>query len=686
MHLNDTRQVHRVPEQLLAYSYATQLLFGLVSVLNTPGFEFFYYYRRQIQIILIEPFVDVLVWIASVGCSSILVIWYSRDTRKPVISIGLAAVAMSLVLALLAGLLNGSVNVLIAYALFIVASFELAPLVALRRSPNATLTRSFVFFLVYIAAIAISSATHYAAAAFDPATQVGVFDARAELQLSFAPYAAVPWLCVAFLSSWAWVPLITTALKKAGWIRQAKEPTLNQTAYTNRPGILGRLRDSLSPRLLGALAVALFVGYYPYFHNPRWLVGTDALWRYYDPLLRINAGGLGQALHERYPALLAFLYVAQRLLNTSPYTVIKFLPAVIVLTMGLFAYWFLAAKNDTFGLVAILLSTLSFTTTIGLFSSILASWTGLVLWMAVAAFVAFREDQRFRVRDLLVVFVLSTLFLFIHPWTWGLFAVCTTLAAMLSIARDRLKSRLGFFLILMVALDGAVAFASLILLPGSQGWRELDTLRLYASALAHPQRLFMFWDALLWLTKALGLFFSPILILVSIVGVFGLMSPNTTPWRRRFILAWVFVSAIASVLAAPIGFNPSHPESSETQLWRVLFLTPFQLTAPFGIAWLASVHNPRTEQTRTAASAEQLWIPIVFAGGIASAFAPPFLRLLIMFVVLPTATMLILARSLGRESELLGKILLAAFAVLMFDYATRAVSQLLFDPNNHKPS
>ena len=280
------------------------------------------------------------------------------------------------------------------------------------------------------------------------------------------------------------------------------------------------------------------------------------------------------------------------------------------------------------------------------------------------------------------------MFLFIHPWTWGLFAASIFLVAVVYVVKGRGNRRLGFLLFSIISFDVILAFVSVILLPGSQGWREIQTIQLYASAVSRPERLLVFWDAMVWITRVFGLFFSPISIAVSIIGVFCLMRPSTTPWRRLFILAWLCVSALSSILAAPIGFNPSHPESSETQLWRVLFLTPFQLTAPFGIVWLARLKRSGISELTTGAEGaiQKIWIPLVFAGGVVSAWAPAPVRFLTLFLVLPALTMGVLEKSHGKETELMGKILLATFMVLMFDSATRALSQLLFDPHNYNPT
>lgn len=685
--MNNSSHSSRFIRQVFAYAYATHLLFGLAAVLNTPGFKFLFYYPRQIHLVIIDPSVDVLVWVASIGCSSIAAIWCSRNTRKPVISIGVAALAITMDMAMLLGSLRGSINFVIVYVLFVFGSAVIVPLVLLSTTPNAMFTRSFIFFLVYLASIGIASATHYVVAAFDPTTQVGVFDSQIELQLTFAPYATVPWLCLAFLFSWAWVPITMFALRKGGLIHHSDQTPPNQVALTYEPGNRRRFMDWLDPRILVALAVGAFVGYYPYFHNPGWLVGTDALWRYYDPLLRVNAGGFAQALKERYPVMLVLLYAMQRLLNISPYIVIQFVPLFLVLAMGLSAWWFLAPNDNAFGLIIFLLSSFSFASTMGMFSSILANWAALVVWFAFAAYVSSKKKQSLGFLGFIITLLLSTMFLFIHPWTWGLFSASIVLAAVVYLVKGRGNRRLGFLLVSIISLDVIMALVSLILLPGSQGWRELDALQLYASAL-RPERLFLFWDALVWITRTFGLFFSPVSIAVSIVGVFCLMRPSTTPWRRRFILAWLCVSAMSSILAAPIGFNPSHPESSETQLWRVLFLTPFQLTAPFGIVWLARLERSRISEMATGAEGifQKIWIPLVFAGGVVSAWAPGPLRLLTLFLVLPALTMAVLEKSHGKETELMGKILLTTFMVLMFDLATRALSQLLVDPHNYNPT
>ena len=56
--------------------------------------------------------------------------------------------------------------------------------------------------------------------------------------------------------------------------------------------------------VLAIASICVLVGFYPYFHDPPWLVGTDAYWRYSDPLDRIVSTGdsnaLSAAANERH--------------------------------------------------------------------------------------------------------------------------------------------------------------------------------------------------------------------------------------------------------------------------------------------------------------------------------------------------------------------------------------------------
>jgi hypothetical protein len=686
----------------LAYAFALHFLFGTVAILNALGLGFFFYYPRKIDIILVDPRIDVLVWVASVACLSILAIWFSSGRQRRVAQVSLAILAIVLSTVMIVTVGNGFLGKIGVYMLFIVGTAELVPLIAgskptLGPSRNALASRLLIYLLGSLAAIESSSAIHYVLQSFDQGTQIGGVDAGIELQLSYAPYALIPLLYVAFLFSWAWVPLVRRLLPKKLIARNPDITSTNQnlplqSLHENR------FTSLLDPRILLALALAVFIGYYPYFQNPPWLVGTDANWRYYYPLLRMNAmgifGGFVQALGEWHPMSLALMYAVQLIFQSTAFEVVRLTPLFLAVTLGLAMWWFLGRKKGiSLGLLVFALSVLSVTTTVGFYASILANWMALLVWVVFFAYVAFRGDEGFRIIDLIVLLALSTLLLFIHPWTWGVFAATVLLAAIVALFQERRRGLRGAAtLVSVIVIDLFAALLSLVVLGGSTRSNLASALQLYGYVMRNPSTLTFFWGALTRLTQIWAPFFSPLYLAVSILGVLSVWSMDLAPWRRRLILAWICVSAIGSVLVAPIGFTPTQPTASSSELWRLLFLTPFQLTAPFGITWLAerSRRIPVTEDYKQSAgsavgNAHVVWLVAIFVIGVLLAWTPAgyvWLRFLLLLLFLPATTALLLQRGGGVEREFLSTIILATFLLVAFNSTTRAVSQLLVDPHN----
>ena len=687
---------------LLAYTFAAHFLFGTVAILNALGLGFFFYYPRKIDIIVVDPGIDVLVWAASVICLSILAIWFSSGRQRRVVQVSLAILAIVLSTAMMVTLENGFVGKIGVYMLFIVGTAELVPLIAgskptLGPSRSALASRLLIYLLGSVAGIESSSAIHYVLQSFDQGTQIGSVDAGIELQLSYAPYALIPLLYVAFLSSWAWIPLVRRLLPKKLIPRNPNITTTNQNPPA-QPLHENRFTSLLDPRILLALAFSVFIGYYPYFQNPPWLVGTDANWRYYYPLLRMNAqgifGGFVQALGEWHPMSLALLYAAQLIFQATAFEVVRLTPLFLTVTLGLAMWRFLARKKSiSVGLIVFALSVLSVATTVGFYASILANWMALLVWVVFFAYVAFRGDEGFRILDLIVLLALSTLILFIHPWTWGVFAATVLLAAIAALFQERRRGLHGAAtLVSVIVMDLLAALLSLVILGGGTRSNIDNALQLYGYVIRNPSTLTFFWDALTRLTQIWAPFFNPLYLAVGILGVFSVWSMDLAPWRRRLILAWICVSAIGSVLVAPIGFNPAQPTASESQLWRLLFLTPFPVTAPFGITWLAQHARrlPKAEDNKPSAGSavgniHVIWLIAVFVIGALLAWTPAgyvWLRILLLLLFLPATTALLLLKAGGVEREFLSTIILATFLLVAFNSTTRAVSQLLVDPHN----
>ena len=688
---------------LFAYAFAVNFLFGSVSVLNTLELSFFFNYPRTINISLIDPRFDLLIWVVSAASLSALMIWVSHGRAKRALQIGIALFAVVLSPTLLVISRPTFLHTSILYVLFVLTAVEFALLAFKKISPNAKYHPArpslvLIYLLASLMVMETSSALYFVIRSFGGTTQIGLIDAGIELQLSYAAYGLIPWLYVAFLFSWLWVPLVQKLIFSRNRLFQTASNTDlgHDSLVESSSG--SRLSKLLDPRLFLVLAVAVFIGYYPYFQSPPWLVGTDAYWRYFDPLMRMNSkggfGGILQALDERHPVPLIVLYAAQLIFQTSAYEVVKYAPMFLVVGLAFAVWWFVGVKaRFEFGLVAFLISTLSVTTTVGYYSSILANWIALVCWVVFFAYVSFRGPEHLKAFDFLVLFGLSTLILLIHPWTWGVFAASVVLAAIFALLQQRRKVVLPAALMLLVVLiDGIFAFLSITLLAQTQGWRVVDALDLYVVVFNDPSKLLWFWDAVRRLTEIWSPFFSPLYLTLSILGVFCLGASNLSPWRRSLIMGWLCVSALGSILVAPIGFDPTRPTETESQLWRMLFLTPFQLAAPFGIAWLLrlpnllrSSQNVGESQVRTVLMSRSVWLGALVAIGIGLALAPVWGRLLLLTALLPLATAFFLSRSNICEKEFLIGALLLTILLVFANSTMRSLSLLLIDPHNYRP-
>jgi len=268
-----TPQTDRWPSQILAWAFGTHLFLGSILLVNALQLSFFYYFPRKIEISIMDPRTDSVVWLVSIVCLSVLSTWFWRGKKNSTVQAGMSAIAIALVIATLA-VSQGHPDAMMVYGLFTVATGEL--LFLARHSQTTTnesskrfLSRVLVYSLVYAVAVEVSSATHYVAKSLDPSSGIGMIDSGIELQWSYVGYGLLPWLYVAFLFSWAWVPLVLRLSRRTDTPSSTSETPLQSghqqmTAKSDTT----RLSLLLDPRPFMAVAVAAFIGYYPYFQNP----------------------------------------------------------------------------------------------------------------------------------------------------------------------------------------------------------------------------------------------------------------------------------------------------------------------------------------------------------------------------------------------------------------------------------
>jgi len=696
----DSRTATKTDRYLLhvvAYCFALHFFFGLVEVLNASNLSYFYYFPATVHIVIAGPSADTYLWVSSlIVLSAILLV-------KHEVSGSFLCRLTVLGTAVLAGFVFFATvftipAVPLTFVLFAVGTLEFLLLIRggnfslMNCSPRSTAARVGVYLLALFCTVEMSSAVFYVLRPFGVAgiASSGQLDALIELQLTYAPYGLLPLLYIGFLTSCFWVPALNALWKRSSLPLQRH--AIHESSETQTVRSLSSIL--LDPKFLLVMVVAVFIGYYPYFPNPSWLVGTDSYSVYYEPLVQMDAGGptaaIRQALGDRHPLPLMFLYSAQ-VTQIGPFDVVKLAPVFLTLMLALTFMFFAGGKSsNSLGLTAFLFSVLSATTAIGLYTSTIANWMVLVVWGAFLAFLGLRTDAQYRTRDFLVLLLLSTLMIVIHPWTWGVFAIAILIATILALIQEgQDRSAVTTSLMRVIIIDYAFAFLSLIYLTESQGWRVSDALTLYTYVFRNPSAISEFWAALNWTTRLWSQFFSPTYIFLAILGVVALLRSDVSPWRRRLILSWIFASMIGSVLVAPIGFVPNSPANSGSQLWRMIFITPFQVTAPFGVLWISGrFHEYRAsvepaELPRASVWGPGAWVITVLSSGIIAALAPYVIGLAVMLIAVPIITAVSIEKVSGNEGVVLSYAIQAVCILIAFNYTARAISALLLDPHNY---
>jgi len=188
----------------------------------------------------------------------------------------------------------------------------------------------------------------------------------------------------------------------------------------------------------------------------------------------------------------------------------------------------------------------------------------------------------------------------------------------------------------------------------------------------HPEQSLVFWSALTRLTQVWAPFFNPIYLVFSIVGVVFLEG-NLSPWRRRLVLSWLFISSIAAVLVSPLTYG----SGQESQIWRVFYLTPFQFTAPIGLFSITRIMGAKDYADFPISGAL-----VAGAAGVILAFAGSWwLRGVLLLILIPL--WVVLKRPDSHEvAKVVVLLVVVLFVVISFNSTLRALSQLLLDPHN----
>jgi hypothetical protein len=533
-----------------------------------------------------------------------------------------------------------------------------------------------------IALIEFASAYSWVTAAFWPNAFIGTTAQSLEADLTYAAYPIAPILLLIIMTSWLWVPILER--RKRTFLTPGHISVVQPN--TGRAGLSPRRQFLLSLDVLAILCVLVF--YFLYAAGQLWVVGVDSQLRYIIPLNTLNnlgmLEGVRASLNRGHGIYLALLFTIERATGLSAFVIVKY--AILPLTFLTSAFTFVAfrsARPRNLGLPAALCAILWIPTTIGIWGGIQANWMAYAVWMLFLE-IYLNAAGKMRLTSFVSLSLLSVLVLALHPWTWGVFLAILILAALPEI-RDRANLNHALASILSATcLAVPTGIVGLIYISGMRV-DITSALSLYLFPLIHSDAVFrLFPGAWAEMWRVWSSFLSPALILISLVGAVALKELQGR--TKRYLLSWAFVWCLGSILVAPISYHPTNPAISETQLWRMLYLSPLPILLALGVSKCASLGSRFTLPVQPNFSRLQPVVLLAAVGASSlplSVFTTPLIRLGAV-VVGTLAVALLIHRVRLTDSA---KIMIVMVLFLIIVNATfRSLFPLLLDPHNLYPS
>ncbi len=587
---------------------ALAILYGLMGVGRLFAVQFYFgYHPRYFSLALLGEFPDMIVWAAS---AAILLISLKGLPWR------LVALAITLMLALLAGLSGVNYPLLMSAGLLIpmatlVRGYGLGRLDSLRLP--LLLSLSLILAIVEVGAALSLLAYPLHRTIFTNPLSLQLL--RIEFELGFLAYPFLMGLVIILLLSGLIVGGLLCLSEWEGDEAQSRAP---------------RRLDFFVVPIIAVLS--LLVSHYAWSFGAD-LVGIDAPW--YRGELEIMAGPLhALAVANKDPRgfLLLILYAIKSLTGTSSTEALRLGIALCAFLNGASAY-FLASRQvgPLAGVLSSTLAILAVQTTVGFFAGIYANWFALALagfyFYAVLKLISGEEwgcwttilrllpsigvgiarrlggmqsvfTQLPYARNFLksiggesgiASIVISLLILLMHPWTWIILIASTALLTLLLwFQSGTARTRSLFFALLTTAAVPAAIFLTVLALSPSSlfGARmglgeglELLPLIQFAGVTALMKTLSTTLE-----TYVQSLLADPLQYALALVGAFSLPK-----MRRGFALAvasWMTVPGLAALFVTP------------WYQWRLLYALPLGLLSGLGLTLLAEVFG--AENSRAA--------------------------------------------------------------------------------------
>jgi hypothetical protein len=644
------------------------------------GLEFFYYYPREAQTIL-QPFsllTSVLLLAGAFSALGLIGLGLRTDrdgmrvTRWQSQAVILTA-SIGLILLLLEVLLPqysvplwwiGTIAVCICWLGF---GDRITQMIGSRRR----LLSSFFASLFGIGAIVeICSLSHWLYAGVVPSATYANTWSDLEMNLTYAWSGLFPAL---FLATWLSPIWAFAALKVYSLAKSKYKPTPSGISENSliRQINLG-LDDFILVLVL--LLICIMVGFYPYLRDPSWLVGTDAYWRYRDPLQRIvnSSNVLVAASGERHGLYLLILYGFICVTGLFPFDIVKASPIILAASLSVLTYLTVARfrYNRTEGFFAGFLSATTFPATLGIFESVDANWFALSVGLVtLCILISLGLSSRRALWKALLATLCGMVLLILHPWTWGIVALSALVAGLVFLARKNWKMSAASVTVFFSGLVSGVLF----FVTGSETEkaRLIETVIDFEGPLNAPSLVEhpfgVIYDALrIWAP-----FLNPLLMVLSVAGVVMLIRERSSSYKI-LMLSWMAIAGVGTFFAVTLG----------SEIWRIWYVQPLWILGATGtrglLQWANSTSNGRASH-RIAARTTL----IIGIAGLAVFFLYPIVGSIVFYVAALSIVVLHLGGQNANAKTILASALILFILVFFLDHALRSLYPLFLNPHNY---
>jgi len=365
--------------------------------------------------------------------------------------------------------------------------------------------------------------------------------------------------------------------------------------------------------LLAAVVVSLVVVYYPYAVaiNPKGsFVGVDFI-RYASWLDLMSSRSFWDALSYVFterpadrPFSALFHYFFKGATGISSSDAVKLAPLLFspFLVFSVFLFVRELAADDNLAVLAALISSTSFSATVGMYAGFLANWFALpMVYLGLAALLRSLKGES---RGMLVLAVLAfASSLYTHPYTWGLVMASLLLYLLwMMLRRYRRGVQLHRWSMLAIAVVlAANLFADLV---KSQVLLSVSGVAVESGIAAGNLSLdnFLgFWENLLFAFRYYvgGYFTQPLALFLALMGTYVLVRREDP--GSRILIAWL------SVVALPLFFGSFMVQS------RILYDLPLDVLSAIGLySILGVLHGKGGRENRVLTYLFLAWVLLVY--------------------------------------------------------------------------